>query len=78
MVLQRAGGHGEMMKDERWDENDMNEKDENDDDMAVCVRVLVYPFCVYRREVLLSPLLPEDWLAAVELDRLMSPAALAR
>lgn len=24
--ITKSGGHGEMMKDERWDENDMNEK----------------------------------------------------
>lgn len=47
--------------------------------MKKMMEMLWYPFCFYRREeVLLSPLLPEDWLAAVELERLMSPAALAR
>lgn len=50
----------------KWYVND--EKDDGD---------VVVSFLFYRREeVLLSPLLPEDWLAAVELERLMSPRLL--
>lgn len=38
--ITKSGGHGDMMKDERWDENDMNEKMRMM--MSVCVCVFWY------------------------------------